>query len=155
MIFNRSSSFHSKLSAQQIREKLLGKHISLHKMDFEVMEKHNMLKIIPHAENATDVKTLPITHVSLNESSNGTKIKMKSHMRRIDAGGPILLFIFCLLAMLGGIGLYIKLNEKEALLPYALFGLGLLIFIIFWFRMERGYFFYIRKLHHYVKQQVQ
>lgn len=150
MIFKRTSVFSSPHSVEQIKKNLMGNHIALHHLDFEIMDKDHMLKIIPHAENVDNVKTLPITHVTFSPNGAGTKIKMSSHMRRIDAGGPILLTVFCLIAMLGGIALFFMKNI-EWFIPLVLFALGFIIFIIFWLRMESGYFDYIRKIKKYVK----
>jgi len=152
MIFNRSYTFRSKYSPAEIKKNLLGAHLSIHKLDFEVIDKEHMLKIIPHAENVQDVKTLPITHVSFKSKSDGARVKVSSHPRRIDVGGPMLLATFCILAMLGGIGLYVFIPNESIYLPGGLFGVGLIIFILFWIQMERGYFDYVRKIKSFVKK---
>jgi len=152
MIFNRSYTFRSKYSPAEIKKNLLGAHLSIHKLDFEVIDKEHMLKIIPHAENVQDVKTLPITHVSLKSKSDGVRVKVSSHPRRIDVGGPMLLATFCILAMLGGLGLYVFIPNESIYLPGGLFAVGLIIFILFWIQMERGYFDYVRKIKSFVKK---
>ena len=154
MLFTRSSRYRSPLSIEAIKQKLLGQHMKIHNLDFEVTEKDgNTLRIIPHAEQIESIKTLPITHVDFSGEGNQTKLRISSKMRRIDKGGPILITAFC--AVLLGIGIFFQVQSSEetsAYVPYFL-GLGLLIFIIFWWRMESGYFDYVRKIRNYIKKE--
>ncbi|WP_146146841.1 hypothetical protein [Taibaiella chishuiensis] len=114
-----------------------------------------MLKIIPHAEDTNAVKTLPITHVEMQGAgSAGTRITLTSKPRRIDIGGPYLIVIFCLFCIVGASVLYL-MNPLESQWPsISMIGIGLVIFIIFWLRMEAGYFDYTRKIRDYVKHSV-
>lgn len=150
MLFNRTYNFTSKQPADEIKKRLLGNHLDLHHLDFEILDKEHMLKIIPHAENIDAVKTLPITHVSFASNGKGTRVKVAAHMRRIDAGGPILLTVFCAITMIAGAIVYF-MKPEESYIAMALFALGFIIFIVFWFRMERGYFDYVRKIKSYIK----
>src|SRR6218665_165530 len=156
MIFKRTYRYKSPLSIEDIKQRLLGKHIQVHQLDFEILEKEHMLKIIPHAEDVSAVKTLPITHVEFHGAGNsGTKVPMTSKPRRIDVGGPYLIVIFCLFCVLGASGFYI-MNPSESFIPsLTMVGVGLLIFIIFWLRMEAGYFDYTRKIRDFVKKTAQ
>ncbi len=140
-----------------MRSKLLGQHMNLHNLDFEVQEKdERTLRIVPHAEQITEVKTLPITHVAFKKSSNASKTQViiSAHMRRIDSGGPMLVVIFCIFMLVAAtLGHFLSSEDYDAYtLP--LFGLGALIFIIMWVRLESGYFDYVRKIRDHIKEQI-
>lgn len=152
MIFNRTYRYNTPLSMEDIKKRLLGQHIQVHHMDFEITEKEKMLKIIPHAEEANGIKTLPITHIEMQGmGTSGTKVIVSSKPRRIDVGGPYLIVIFCLFCILGASGFYI-INPRESYWPsLAMVAVGVIIFIIFWLRMEAGYFDYTRKIRDFVK----
>lgn len=153
MMFNRTYRFSSSHNAAQIRENLIGQHMTIHHLDFEIQERDRMIKIIPHAENVEELKTLPITHVELQETSNGTNVKVKSHPRRIDVGGPNLIIVFCIFALLVGALLYFLRPHDSPFPPLAIASVGVLVFIIFWIRMEAGYFDYVRKIKKFVKSR--
>ena len=74
MIFNRKYRYSSALPAEDIKSRLVGSHLQVHHLDFEVLEKENMLRIIPHAEEVNSVKTLPITHVEFGSGNKGTQV---------------------------------------------------------------------------------
>ncbi|MFT4061799.1 MAG: hypothetical protein QM642_05505 [Edaphocola sp.] len=155
MLFQRTYQVNTALSVSDIKRKLVGRHLQVHELDFEVTEKEDMLKIIPHAEEEGGLKTLPITHVEMvGNGVHATKIKMVSKPRKIDIGGPYIIVIFCLFCILGASGFYV-FNPKESFWPpLTMIGVGMLVFIIFWFRMETGYFDYTRKIRDFVKQHV-
>ena len=155
MIFKRTYRYNSPLQAEDIRQRLIGKHIQVHHLDFEILEREKMLKIIPHAEDTNAVKTLPITHVEMQGTgSSGTKITLTSKPRRIDIGGPYLIVIFCLFCVIGASVLYL-MNPLESQWPsISMIAIGLVIFIVFWVRMEAGYFDYTRKIRDFVKHSV-
>src|ERR1044071_5871088 len=90
MIFSRTYRYNSSMPAEAIKGRLIGKHVKVHNMDFEVSEKDRMLRIIPHAEQETNIKTLPITHVELKGKGDKTQVVINSKMRKIDSGGPML-----------------------------------------------------------------
>ena len=127
----------------------------VHNLDFEVSEKGQMLRIIPHAEDVESVKTLPITHVDFRGRGDKTQVVISSKMRRIDKGGPMLVVIFCLFLLIAGIIAFSVGNQDSsyAMYAYVLVGIGALIFAIFWMRMETGYFDYVRKIRNHIKQQ--
>jgi hypothetical protein len=140
------------MNAEDIKNKLIGKHVKVHNLDFEVFEKDRVIRVIPHAEQVTDIKTLPITHVEFDNSGGQTNITITSKMRQIDSGGPIIVVIFSVFLILAAV---ISFLAGKSMLTYAyLFGgAGIAIFLIFWMRMERGYFDYVRKIRDYIKTQ--
>lgn len=154
MLFSRTYRYQSSMPMEDIRTRLVGKRVKVHNLDFEVFEKDRLLKIIPHAEQIESLKTLPITHIRLNNGKGAkTQVVISSKMRKIDQGGPLLIVIFCTFMLLAGIIGFIAGHQEYAIYIYTFFGLGLLIFIIFWTRMQTGYFDYIRKLRDYVKKE--
>lgn len=157
MFFSRKFRYTSTLSAPEMRSKLLGQHMNVHNLDFEVQEKNtNVLRIVPHAEQITEVKTLPITHVAFKPGggTGKTQVIISAHMRRIDSGGPMLVVIFCVFMLIAAaLGHFLSSEDYDSYtLP--LFGLGVLIFTIMWVRLESGYFDYVRKIRDHIKQQI-
>ncbi len=154
MLFSRTYRYQSAMPMEDIRTRLVGKRVKVHNLDFEVMEKDRQLKIIPHAEQIDTLKTLPITHIRFNNGKGDkTQIVISSKMRRIDQGGPLLIVIFCTFMLLAGMIGVLAGHQEYAIYIYTFLGLGLLIFTIFWMRMQTGYFDYIRKLRDYVKKE--
>jgi hypothetical protein len=154
MIFNRTYTFKSSHPKNVLHNKLVGQRIQIHNMDFEVMEKNDMLKVIPHAENSTELKILPITHLKMETHSNDTTITLKSKPRRIDVGGPYLLVIFCIFIIIIGLGFFI-FQPGTYLMPAIMAGSGVLVFGVFWFKMQTSYFDYIRKIKSHIKTHIQ
>ncbi|HTN45316.1 MAG TPA: hypothetical protein VL098_03145 [Flavipsychrobacter sp.] len=153
MIFQRTYRYKTVMPIEEIRNKLVGKHIETHHLDFEISEKNGMLRIIPHAEMEAGVKTLPITHVDLKGNSSNTNLKISAKMRRIDSGGPYLIAIFCLFMVIAAAMFFMAGNAEYRMYGYILGGVGLGIFIIFWLKMETGYFDYVRKIRDYIKKE--
>lgn len=153
MIFSRTYRYNSSMPAEAIKGRLIGKHVKVHNMDFEVSEKDRVLRIIPHAEQETNIKTLPITHVELKGKGDKTQVVINSKMRKIDSGGPMLIVIFCTFMLIAAIGFYIFGQQEYLNFTYTLAGISLAIFVIFWMRMEAGYFDYVRKLRDYIKKE--
>jgi hypothetical protein len=153
MFFTRTYRYDSAKSADDIKHSLLGKHVRIHNLDFEIFEKDSSLRIIPHAEQETDVKTLPITHIELQGEGEKTKVVISSKMRKIDSGGPMLILIFCAFMLIGSVMFFLFGQTEYATYTYTLLGTSLFLFSIFWLRMERGYFDYIRKIRDYVKTE--
>jgi len=153
MIFKRSYKYQSTMPIDGIKSKLLGQHMQIHQMDFEVSEKNGVLRIIPHAERETHLKTLPITHIDLDGKGSKTKVKISSKMRRIDSGGPQLIVIFCLFLLIAAALFFLFGTAEHRSYTYILGGVGLAIFIMFWIKMETGYFDYVRKIRDYIKTQ--
>ena len=153
MIFSRTYRYVSAASEEDLKGRLLGKHMKVHDMDFEVSEKGRMLKIIPHAEQETGIKTLPITHVEFKGKGGKTQVVVTSKMRKIDSGGPMLIMVFVSFLILASLILLIVGGVKYNTYTYTLGAIGLLIFGVFWTRMQTGCFDYIRKIRDFIKKQ--
>ncbi|MCW3121973.1 MAG: hypothetical protein JWQ38_1465 [Flavipsychrobacter sp.] len=150
MFFTRTHSYKFSASRQDLKDRLVGKHVRIHNLDFEVMEKDQSLSIIPHAEQVDAIKTLPITQVDFKEENGKTKVVITSRMRKLDLGGPMLVVIFCGFLLGASIVLFFAApNEHQ--ITYTLLGIGLFTFITFTIRMQMGYFDYVRKIRAYVK----
>jgi len=153
MLFSRTYRYSSAMPIEDIKSRLIGKHVRVHNMDFEVYEKDRVLRIIPHAEQENSIKTLPITHVEFQGNGSKTQVVINSKMRKIDSGGPMLIVIFCMFMLIGS-ALFFVFGKNEYLsFTYTLFGISIAIFLVFWFRMEQGYFDYVRKIRDYIKNQ--
>ncbi len=151
MFFTRTHEFTSSFSREEIKNRLLGKHVKIHNLDFEVMELDYTISIVPHAEQVTEIKTLPITKVDFKDDSGKTKVVIRSEMRKLDAGGPQLILIFCAFLFVASIMLFI--TSKDVKLTVTILGSCFLIFFAFLFRMQTGYFDYVRKVRDYVKNK--
>ena len=150
MFFTRTHSYQSSLPQEDLKVRLIGKHVKIHNLDFEVMEREDGLRIIPHAEQVEDIKTLPITQLIMQEQGGRTRVKIKSTMRRLDSGGPMIVMLFCAFLFITSVVLYFC---QEIQISAVLMGADLLIFSVFWIRMQTGYFDYIRKIRSYVKSK--
>jgi hypothetical protein len=141
------------MPAEDIKNRLVGKHVKVHNMDFEVFEKDRMLRIIPHAEQETNIRTLPITHIELKGKGNNTQVVINSKMRKIDSGGPLLIVIFCTFMLIAAILFFVFGKQEYLSFTYTLLGISVAIFLVFWLKMEAGYFDYIRKIRDYIKKE--
>ncbi|SRR5690606_3033108 len=153
MIFSRTYRYKTPLLAEVIKKRLVGTHVKVHDMDFEVTEKDHFIRVIPHAEDMTELKTLPITHVRFQGAGDKTQVVIKSKMRRIDVGGPMMVVIFCGFLFAASLLFLVFGSDEHLTMTYTLGGIALLIFLIFWFRLEKGYFDYVRKIRDYIKSQ--
>ena len=153
MLFTRHFRYHTSMPAEEIKKRLVGQHVKVHHLDFEIYEKEHMIKIIPHAEQETNIKTLPITHVEFSGKGDKTQVLISSKMRKIDKGGPMILLTFCFFMLAAALVMLFSLKD-EGFEAYAfpMLGVSLLVFIIFWVRLESGYFDYIRKIRDFVKK---
>ncbi len=154
MIFRRSYTFNSNQDADKLKSVFLGKHLSIHNIDFEIFDKDGAVKVIPHAENDESVHTLPITELKFTKQGDKTIIKMKSKPRRIDIGGIQLTLSFSFFLFLAALVVFLTLKNSYSNVSYILFGLSVVIFAAVWFRMEQGYFDYIRKIKNWVSEQL-
>lgn len=148
MIFTRTHEFALPISTAEFKSRLLGKHVKIHNLDFEVMELDFRINIVPHAEQVTEIKTLPITELDFREEGGMTKVIIKSTMRKLDAGGPQLIMIFCAFLLIASIVLFF--TSEDMMITMTFLGICVLIFSAFWFRMQTGYFDYVRKIREYV-----
>jgi hypothetical protein len=150
-LFTRTHTYYFPLSKDELKKRLVGKHVKIHKMDFEVLDKERKLSIVPLEEQVETIKTLPITSVVFTEEGNKTKVVLKSKMRQIDSGGPFLILIFCSFMLIASL-ILLKLGT-ESVVAYTLLGISLFIFTVFCIRMQMGYFDYVRKVRAYVKSK--
>jgi len=151
-MFTRTQKYQSSTPREDLKNRLVGHHVKIHNMDFEVFEKEQSLRIIPHAEQEEGIKTLPITKVEMKQEGNKMKVVVTSKMRKLDAGGPLLIVIFCSFLILAAIILLLVGGEPKII--YSLLGIGTGILIVFFVRMQMGYFDYIRKIRSYVESQM-
>ena len=152
MIFTRTQKYRSTTPREALKTRLIGHHVKIHNMDFEVVEKEQSLRIIPHAEQAEGIKTLPITKVEMKEEGNKMNVVVTSKMRKLDLGGPLLIIIFS--SFLIAASVILMLVGGELKISYALLGLGVGILVLFFVRMQMGYYDYIRKIRNYIESQM-
>jgi hypothetical protein len=151
MFFTRTHTYRFSVTKDDLKNRLIGRHVKIHNLDFEVLDRDQKLTIIPHAEQITDIKTLPITSVQIDDDGGKSKVTVQSKMRQLDLGGPYLLTIFCLFMFIAAI--ILSQVGGEPIITYTLLGLSVGIFTIFWIRLEMGYFDYVRKIHAYIKSK--
>lgn len=147
MIFNKTFRFESQSNINDLKEKLVESLINVNNQSFFISPKDNMLRIIPDASKRKELTTLPVTHIKFKKrnDSNKTKVTLFSKPRKIDAGGPYLLVVFCVFLLIAAIVIYAVESNRENIIPaLGLVGLSLLIMLIFWYRMSRGYYRYVR-----------
>lgn len=149
MLFTRTQRFVASIPKEEFKSRLAGNHVRIHDLDFEVYDKGQKLRIVPHAEQETDIKTLPITDVIFREAGDNMEVIVTSKIRKIDLGGPQLVLLFCVFLLSASAALY--LVGRERMEVYALMSICIITFGIFWLRMERGYFDYVRKIRAFVK----
>ena len=152
MFFTRTQKYQASIPREDLKTRLVGNHVKIHDMDFEVYEKNQSLRIVPHAEQAEGIKTLPITRVEMNQEGNKMNVVITSKMRKLDSGGPVLLMFFSIFMILAAV--ILMAVDGEPVMTYSLLGIGSSILVIFFVRMQMGYFDYIRKIRHYVKSQM-
>lgn len=151
MLFTRQERYQSPIPQQDFRSRLIGNHVTIHDLDFEIYEKGQQLRIIPHAEQVKDLKTLPVTDIDFLDKGNGTEVVITSKIRKLDYGGPQLILLFC--AFLLGAALAFTLIGRERVVTWFLLGACTIILGIFWVRMEMGYFDYVRKIRAFVRER--
>jgi hypothetical protein len=154
MLFSRHYRYSTPTPEEEIKKRLIGQHVKIHNMDFEIYDKDRMLKIIPHAEQETTIRTLPITHVEFRGKGSKTDVIITSKMRKIDKGGPLILLFFCFFLLAAALIMLLSIKEDGfEVYAYPMIAVSLLVFIIFWIRLESGYFDYIRKIRNYIKER--
>jgi len=152
MFFTKTHIFQSPVTKDDLKNRLIGNHVKIHDLDFEIIENEHQLSIIPHAEQINEIKTLPVTSVVMSEAGGKTRVVITSKMRQLDSGGPMLILIFCSLMLIASAVLFQLGNEPA--ITFTLLGISVLIFTVFWIRLEMGYFDYVRKIRAYVKSKV-
>ena len=103
MLFTRQFQFNCSKNAETLYKHFLGKHLTIHQLDFEVYDEGDHLKVIPHTEDSDQIYTLPITKVMISPENKGASVKVKFTPRHIDIGGPYLLLIFICFAIVAGL----------------------------------------------------
>jgi hypothetical protein len=152
MFFTRTQNYKCSLQTEDFKSRLIGNHVTIHQMDFEVYEKDQSLRIVPHAEQTNSLTTLPITKVDIKQDGCDMKITVTSKMRKLDSGGPQLVILFCAFLFIASfILLYV---DGQPQITYTLLGAGAVILTTLWIRLEMGYFDYVRKIRHYVESRM-
>jgi hypothetical protein len=154
MIFRNSTVIPSKKNVEELKNHLLGLHLQIHDLDFEILEHKGDIKIIPHAEIDNHIYTLPITRLQIIATDNGTIIKTLSKPRRIDVGGPLMLVIFVAFSLVAAILLYLFGGESYHSTSYILAGIGVAVMLLLTFRLQQGYYDYVRKINRWIKSHV-
>jgi len=153
MFFTRTHSFNSPVSKKELQKRLLGEHVRIHNLDFEIVDRENALVIIPYSEQEESIKTLPITDVDISEEGGQSKVTLTSKMRPADSGGPNLILIFCFFLFLAAFILHMVDKNGDWTVTYILLGIDVFIFSMFIFRLRTGYFDYVKKVHGYVQSK--
>jgi hypothetical protein len=152
MFFTRTQRYQFGMPKEDLRKQLLAERVNIHHMEFEIFEYEGVIRIVPNDEDATGIKTLPVTYVDLKGEGNATKVTVTSKMRKIDSGGPILIVIFCTFMLIAA-GILLYVDPKQTQIPYTLLGIGLLFITLFTVRMQTGYFDYVRKIRAYIRSK--
>ncbi len=151
-MFTRTQKYQSSTPKEDLRNRLVGHHVKIHNMDFEVYEKEQSLRIIPHAEQEEGLKTLPITKVEMKQEGDRMRVVVTSKMRRLDAGGPLLIVTFCTFMLIAAAILILVGGEIR--IAFALLAIASSILAVFFVRMQMGYFDYIRKIRSYIESNL-
>ncbi len=152
MLFTRTQKYQSSTAREDLKNRLIGHHVKIHNMDFEVIEKEQSLRIIPHAEQEEGIKTLPITKVEMKQDGNKMNVVVTSKMRKLDVGGPLLIVMFS--SFLIAASVIMMLVGGEVKISYTLLAIGIGILAVFFVRMQMGYYDYIRKIRSYIESQM-
>lgn len=153
MIFSRTYRYQTSMRIDDIKSRLLGQHVKIHNLDFEVLERDKVIKVIPHDEQDSHVRTLPITNIELSGKGDKTQLIISSDMRKIDSGGPMLVVVFSFFLIIAGLVFMVLGKGEYKIYSYVFGGGGLAIQILFWLRMQNGYFDYVRKVRDHIKKQ--
>ena len=152
MRFTRTQKYESSTAREDLKNRLIGHHVKIHNMDFEVIEKEQSLRIIPHAEQEEGIKTLPITKVEMKQDGNKMNVVVTSKMRKLDVGGPMLIVMFSTFLIAASV--IMMLVGGEVKISATLLALGIGILTVFFVRMQMGYYDYIRKIRSYIESQM-
>ena len=152
-MFTRTHAYQSLHSKETLKKRLVGDHVKIHGLDFEVVENDNSISIVPHAEQVVEIKTLPETLVEMRETDGKTNVVIVSKMRQLDQGGPMLVLILCALLLIVSVIVYLFFETKNHIASYIIAGAFILIFSFFWIRLKMGYFDYVHKIREHVKSK--
>ena len=149
-MFTRRHLYKFSVPKDHLKYRLIGNHVTIHDLDFEVLEEDQDLSIKPAIEEEFQKKALPVTHVAFREKGNKTEIVITSSMRAIDAGGQIVSMTFCIFFMIGSFSL--AFTGGNPVITVVLCTVSMLVFVFFLMRLQLGYFDYIRKIRTYIKR---
>ncbi len=149
MLFTRTHQYNFSIPKELLQYKLIGNHIKIYDLDFQVLEEDDLLTVIPYTAESTGTRSFPITELQLEDEGNNTKVVITSRIRKVDSGLPLLLFILCgLLLVASFIFLYIG-HELEVSVTMCAF--TLVILLLLFVRLQKDYFGYVRKIHGHIK----
>lgn len=154
MFFTRTHRYLSSLPKEEIKSRLIGNHFKIHQLDFEIFENGPSLSIIPDDDEVKGLKTLPFTEVEFKDEGSKTRVSVTFKMRKIDSGGPFLIVLFCSFLLLASITM-MYVDPKEQTIIYTLFGIAIFSITMFTYRMQTGYFDYVRKIRNYIRSKVE
>ncbi len=154
MIFTVFRKLYSKKSTTELAAVLNGQHLKIHHLEFEVYSKNDVFKVIPHAENDEAYTTIPIVRITLQEHKSGSVLKIVANPRRIDIGGPILILFFSCFCILFGSILLIAGYTEYRISSYIIMSIGLLVLLILYYRLQTGYYDYVRKILLFLKSKI-
>jgi hypothetical protein len=150
-MFTKKYTYQSNLTREGLTSRLVGSHVKIHGLDFEVIGEEKMISIIPHAEQVLEIKTLPETYVEFQDENGRTRVTIVSKMRKLDQGGPMLLLILCALLLMVSAVVYKGFESSNHIASIILFGTCMLILTMFIVRLRMGYYDYVSKIHEYIK----
>jgi hypothetical protein len=148
-MFKRTHQHRFSIPKEHLKYRLLGHHVTIHDKDFQLLEEDQDLSMVPTADQAGSIASLPITQLELKEDGNKTEVVITSKMRETDSGGTLVLLLFCVFFFIAS--LILLFIGKEPIVAITLSGISVLIFIFFLIRMQVGYFDYVRKINTYIK----
>lgn len=156
MIFNRTYKYRSTRKTEDLKSLLLDSSIEVKNQSFFISDRGDILRIIPDAENRKDLTTLPVTHINMRKNGNDrTELTLFSKPRKIDAGGPYLVVIFCLFLLIAAGVIYYVDPTKENYIPVlGLVALSVIGFVVFWIRMQMGYFDYVKGINKEIEKLI-
>ena len=142
-MFARSFSYQTSLSKEALKTRLVGNHLCIRDLDFEVLETCESLSIVPHATREEELRALPETIIELNEYRGKTRVKITSKMRQMDIGGPMVIMTVCGLMLIASVTL-LFLGEKMH--AGTILAIDAMIYLALRLRLEKSYFDYMRKV---------
>lgn len=152
-MFTKKYIYHSNLSREGLTSRLVGSHVNIHGLDFEVFSEEKMISIIPHAEQVQEIKTLPETFIEFYEDNGRTRVTIISRMRKLDQGGPMLLMILCFLLLVISVVVFFEFETTNHLASSILISTCALIFTLFVVRLRTGYYDYVNKIKDYIRSR--
>lgn len=151
MFFTRTCRYQSPCSVQDLKNRLLEDHVKVDDVEFAVTEKEQVIKISPNTDSVEETKPLPVTYITLEDKGRKTKVVLKSKIEDSNNKRSYNSILFCAMLFLATIIFFIFGKEEYASVAYIFSSISLLVFIIFWARMEASYFDYIRKVRDHIK----